>query len=300
MKSICLSRPSAAVLNPGLAFLLLPLIALSLMLAWPDLADAKRLGGGGSFGSKPSYSGGYSKPVAPSKGNPAMNQATTRPQSRFGALGGMFGGLLMGGLIGSMLFGGGFGGPGLLDLLLLGGGAFLLFKFLRARKATTNPPYAYAGPSVEPARPAGGGGGWGQQFSSQPTPSGPVMPAGVDEREFLDGAKALYTRLQNSWDRRDLDDIRQFTSPEVLAEITRQASQDPTPGRTEILMLEARVLEARTVNGETVISVLFDAMLREDGPMAQAEQIREVWHIRRDENAVSPRWILEGIQQLAI
>ncbi len=304
MKSIHLSRSSAAVLNPGLAYLLFPLIALSLFLAWPDLADAKRLGGGGSFGSKPSYSGGYSKPVSPSKSAPAMQQAAPRPQSRFGALGGMFGGLLVGGLLGSMLFGGagGFGGPGLLDLLLLGGGAFLLFKFLRARKAATAPsaPYAYAGPNVEPPRHAGSSGGWGQNFSTPPAPPAPTMPVGVDEQEFLAGAKALYTRLQNSWDRRDLDDIRQFASPEVLAEITRQASQDPTPGRTEILMVEARVLEARTMGAETVISVLFDAMLREDGPLAQAEQIREVWHIRRDEQAVNSQWTLEGIQQLAI
>lgn len=303
MKSIHLSRSSAAVLNP-VAYLLFPLIALSLFLAWPDLADAKRLGGGGSFGSKPSYSGGYSKPTTPSKSTPAMNQATPRTPSRFGALGGMFGGLLVGGLLGSMLFGGagGFGGPGLLDLLLLGGGAFLLFKFLRARKTATAPsaPYAYAGPNVEPPRHADAAGGWGQNFSTPPAPPAPTMPAGVDEQEFLAGAKALYTRLQNSWDRRDLDDIRQFASPEVLAEITRQASQDPTPGRTEILMVEARILEARTMGGETVISVLFDAMLREDGPMAQAEQIREVWHIRRDENAANAQWTLEGIQQLTI
>jgi predicted lipid-binding transport protein (Tim44 family) len=129
---------------------------------------------------------------------------------------------------------------------------------------------------------------------------GPVLPKGLDEQEFLTGAKALYTRLQASWDRRDIDDIRQFTSPEVHEEIARQATLDPAPGRTEILMLEARVLEARSAGTETVISVLLDAMLREDGPNATAEQVREVWHIRRDESASSPQWMLEGIQQLTL
>jgi predicted lipid-binding transport protein (Tim44 family) len=47
-------------------------------------------------------------------------------------LGGLLGGMLMGGLIGSLLFGGGFHGPTLIDLLLIGGGLFLLFRFLRS------------------------------------------------------------------------------------------------------------------------------------------------------------------------
>jgi len=87
---------------------------------------------------------------------------------------------------------------------------------------------------------------------------------------------------------------------EVHEEIARQATLDPAPSLTEILMLEARVLEARSEGTETVISVLLDAMLREDGPSATAEQVREVWHIRRDESASPPQWTLEGIQQLEV
>jgi predicted lipid-binding transport protein (Tim44 family) len=298
MKTVSVPRSYAAAAHPGLAYLFLPLIALTLLLfAWPDLADAKRMGGGGSFGSKPSYS----KPAAPAKDSPSMTrQATPNTPSRFGGLGGMFGGLLMGGLLGSMLFGGGFAGPGLLDILLLGTAGFLLFKFVKSRRAATanSSPYAYAGGDAP--RHDAPQGSWGFQRSEQQAQQGPVLPHGLDEQEFLAGAKALYTRLQASWDRRDLDDIRQFTSPEVHAEITRQTAHDPAPGRTEILMVEARVLEARTVGSETVISVLFDAMLREDDASAPAEQVREVWHIRRDENASAPQWTLEGIQQLAV
>ena len=65
-------------------------------------------------------------------------------------------------------------------------------------------------------------------------------------------------------------------------------------------MVEARALDVRSSGTETVISVLFDAMLREDSADAPAEQIREVWHIRRDESAPSPQWTLEGIQQMAM
>jgi len=292
------SRVSAV--NPGLAFLFFPLIALALMLSWPELADAKRFGRGGSFGSKPSYSSGYNKPVTQTRDATGMKQqAAPTTGSRFGGLGGMFGGMLMGGLIGSMLFGGGFAGPGMLDILLLGLGGFLLFRFIRARRVATanSAPHAYSGPG-DPRQNASHGG-WGQRLEPRQEQT-PVMPHGLDEQEFLTGAKALYSRLQGSWDRRDLDDISQFTSPEVHGEITRQAAQDPGQGRTEILMLDARILEARAEGSETVISVLFDAMLREDDPDAPAGQVREVWHIRRDENALSPQWVLEGIQQLAL
>ncbi|MDY0226169.1 MAG: hypothetical protein RBR38_04995 [Desulfomicrobium apsheronum] len=57
------------------------------------------------------------------------------------------------------------------------------------------------------------------------------------------------------------------------AKIARQATDDPTPGRTEILTVDARILESRTEGRETVISVLFDALLREDGPEAPSEQV---------------------------
>lgn len=302
MTNVPVPRSCAAAARPNLAYLFLPLIALTLLLfAWPDLADAKRMGGGGSFGSKPSYGSGYNKPVSPSKDSSTMaKQAAPTTSSRFGGLGGMFGGLLMGGLLGSMLFGGGFAGPGMLDILLLAMGGFLLFKFIKSRRAATanSAPYAYAG--NEETRSSGSHGGWGNQRFEPQAPQAPVLPHGLDEQEFLTGAKALYTRLQASWDRRDIDDIRQFTSPEVHEEIARQATLDPAQGRTEILMVEARVLEARAEGTETVISVLFDAMLREDDASAPAEQIREVWHIRRDENAAAPQWTLEGIQQLSV
>jgi predicted lipid-binding transport protein (Tim44 family) len=127
----------------------------------------------------------------------------------------------------------------------------------------------------------------------------PVLPAGLDESEFLAGAKALYARLQASWDRRDLGDIKGFTSPEVFSEISRQAKEDPAPGKTDILMIEARIVEAGTQGTQTVISVLYDVLLREDQSASGSAQVREVWHIRRDESAANPQWVLEGIQQLA-
>ncbi len=307
-----------------------PLLALAMLLVAVDLAEAKRVGGGKSFGSRDTYSKPYDKPTAPDRNTSTVNQQATpnqpggpaaagtpgAPAARpgmFGGLGGMFGGLLMGGLIGSMLFGGGAGagGFGILEILLLGGGAYLLFKLVMGRKkaptrqaASGGERFAYAtggNPDADRAPD-----GWGALRATTPgrdrgdTASPPVMPAGLDEAEFLAGVKALYARLQASWDKRDLDDIRQFTSPEVFSEITRQAEEDPTPGQTDILMVEARVLEAGSHGGQTVITVFFDVLLREDRTADAPNQVREVWRISRDEQAPKPSWTLEGIQQLAM
>lgn len=305
----------AAATNTFTRFFVIPLLAFALLFALSETADAKRLGGGGSFGSKPSYGSSYSKSVPPKDASMGQQQRQATPgqqaapgqpaPSRFGGMGGMLGGMLMGGLIGSMLFGGGFGGVGMFDILLLAGGAFLLFRLLRSRRAATATasasPYAYAGSAPQDTH-APTGSGWGHLGGggAQAAPSGPAMPAGVDEQEFLAGAKMLYTRLQSSWDRRDLDDIREFTSDEVYGEIARQAATDPGPSRTDILTVESRVVEARQNGSEVVISVLFDALLREDQSAAQATQTREVWHFSRDESAAKPQWTLEGIQQLDI
>lgn len=300
------------------------LLALALLLAVADPSEAKRLGGGKSFGGKPSYSKPYDAPPqksAPGKdqAQPAQQNSAARDQqaapgqqgnpapgglgSRFGGFGGMVGGLLMGGLLGSLLFGGAGGGFGLLELLLVVLGGTMLLRFLRSRQTAQaqRPAYAPAGPAAG----SGGPGGW-DALRSAPSgqgpadePASPVLPAGVDPEEFLAGAKALYGRLQASWDRRDLDDIRGFTSAEVFAEIARQAEEDPAPGSTEVLLVEARVLEVDSLGGRTVITLLFDSLLREDQAGALPAQVREVWRISRNESDPRPQWVLEGIQQLA-
>lgn len=265
-----------------------------ILITMPDLAEAKRLGGGGSFGSRPSYSKSYSKPTAPMSSPSQQAAPGAAPMGGRGMFGGLLGGMLMGGLLGSLLFGGPFSGISLMDLLLIGGGLFLLTRFLRSRQPAAQTS-ARSGMGHDSPR-----GAWDNLRSSRrpASPAAVNIPPGFDEREFLDGAKAAYTRMQASWDARDLDDLRQFTSPEVFAEVQAQAAADPEPGKTEILLLEARLLEVKTLGNQTIATVLFDTMLREDSPAAPAEQVREAWHFSRYETAGSSHWVVEGIQQL--
>ena len=103
--------------------------------------------------------------------------------------------------------------------------------------------------------------------------------------------------MQASWDKRDLDDIRQFASAEVLDEIRRQAQENPKPGKTELLLIQPRLLEVRDIDGRTVASVLYDVMMRENRA-EMTKQVRELWHFSRDADKPESFWTLEGIQQV--
>jgi predicted lipid-binding transport protein (Tim44 family) len=115
--------------------------------------------------------------------------------------------------------------------------------------------------------------------------------------EFLKGANAVYVRLQASWAKRDLQDIRQFTSDEVFGEISRQAQEDPVPGKTELLMINSRVIEVRDVDNQTIVSVLYDVMMRENEDTL-SKQVRELWHFSQEQDKPEAVWLLEGIQQV--
>jgi len=266
------------------------------------LAEARRVGGGRSFGSRPSY---QNKSVAPQKQtNPAQPQqgVAGRPGGLFGGFGGMMGGMLMGGLLGSLLFGGGmrgFGGPGLLDILVIGGGLFLLFRYLKSRRtAAQEGGMAYQGGGYQPQDRSAPGTGWGGVASREDAAvTAQVIPPGFDVEDFLKGAKAAYNRLQDSWNKRDLEDIRQFTSREVWEEIKRQAEEEPADSKTEIVLVNAKLLEVNSEGDETIASVYFDVLMRESAEEQRPKQVREVWHFSKKE-APGSFWKLEGIQQM--
>jgi len=278
-----------------------------LLYFWHDAAEAARLGGGKSFGSKPSYQRSAPattpSPASPqvSPSQPAQQRPIAGPTpSPMGRWGGMLGGLLMGGLIGSMLFGGGhaYGGPGLFDILLIGGGLFLLYRFLRARRMATASAAPAGSMSFERSPSSWGASGHTPAVEPATTAAGqPTLPPGFDAEDFLKGAKAIYTRLQASWDKRDIEDIRQFVSPEVLAEINQQIQEDPQPGKTELLLINPSILEVREVGNQTIVSALYDVMMRENGT-EMTKQVRELWHFSRDTQKPEAFWMLEGIQQV--
>lgn len=302
-------------MNKILKFFLIPLVAITLTATAVDYASAKRFGGGRSFGGSKSYSNSYSKPVRQQSTRQSMNSAanSTNKRPRLGGFGGFLGGMLAGSLLGSLFFGHPFSGGGFMDILLIGLLAFFALKFFRGRKRATDYAGQGAGLSYGGAGPnsnmnmnstdygsssarssaEASWGNLGAQASSSQEPEISV-PAGFNTDEFLKGAKLSYTRLQKSWDTKDFNDVSQFVTPAVLSEIKAQAAQDPNPSQTDILMLDARLLEVQEQGDQTIATVYFDALLREERG-GSSEQVREVWHFLSHSGGM---WLLDGIQQL--
>ncbi len=306
------------------------LMAMALLLASMHEAEAKRMGGGKSFGSKPSYSAPYQRSTTPnSAGQPTrsasqqqaatQNQAARQGLASRGGLMGLLGGLALGGLLGSLFFGGAFENINLMDMLLFAGLGFLAYKFLSARarqqtQAAAGTAYGRSSydNSSQPAEMAGNPkagpnaagfntdllfGKGSQQTATGPNQQQPAnIPAGFDQSAFLAGAESAFRHLQASWDSRDLASIRGLTTDKVFAEIQDQLRASHAPNKTEILKLTPELLEVREVGNELEAVVLFDSIMREDD--AETNQVREVWTFTKPVNSKQPKWFLDGIQQL--
>jgi predicted lipid-binding transport protein (Tim44 family) len=271
-------------------------LAVGLTLMSMGEADAKRLGGGRSFGSRPSYSEPYRapsgmNPAAPSQ-QPGYQAAQRTPASalpgqtpRRNGLMGMLGGL---------------------DILLFAGVAFLLFKLFSARRPQpgATPAGGYAPAPVaddgayqrQSAATASGfntdllfGGGQGPAVAAS-------LPADFDQAAFLTGAKAAYARMQQAWDQGDVGELRALATDKMFGELQDQLRQrGSASGRTELETVDLRILAVRDIGSDREASVLFDVMMREDG--GDVARVREVWHFVRPRASKQPTWFLDGVQQ---
>lgn len=254
-------------------------------------AQAKRFGGGKSFGMQRSIQA-PSRPATPQ--NPGMApQAPAR--GMFGGMGGMLAGLAAGGLLGALLFGGAFDGIKPMDILIFAGIALAIFMVMRAmRRKQTPQPLAYAGGHPAPDyTPLGGGA---EPVFSRNASVTKTLPQGTSEADFLHGAKAAFVRLQAAWDSQDLSDIRRFTTPEIYGEIAVQIEESEARNQTEVVTLEAQLLDAALEDDRYVASVRFDGLIKE-GPQDTAQQVGEIWHFIKPVNSDNPVWYVAGIEQ---
>jgi predicted lipid-binding transport protein (Tim44 family) len=255
-------------------------------------ADARRLGGGRSVGAQRSVTAPPAstpaKPAqqaAPQQANP---QAAPQPQpSRWGMLGGILGGLAIGGLLGYL-----FGGNGLMGLLLVALLAIAVIAGLRA----------FARRRAEAARPMQLAG-FGDETVAAPPPSQSTavtraesarIPAGFDTAGFLRAAKMNFIKLQMANDAGRIDDIREFTTPELYDELRR----DMTAGaqQTDVVALNADLLELQSEKDKYWASVRFSGMVRET-PGTEPVGFEEVWNLVKPADG-SSGWLLAGIQQM--
>src|SRR5437879_6830776 len=162
-------------------------LALAALLALQAGEACARAGSGGSRGSRSSSTPARPAPTSPTNpSSPSRQLASPTPapaQPSRGWMGGLMGGLAgfaLGGLLGSMLFGGfghGFGGGiGLFEILLIGAGLFLLFRFMSARRQQ-QPAYATAGAPYDSGSSYAGGSAYGGDAPREAATQEPTAPA---------------------------------------------------------------------------------------------------------------------------
>jgi predicted lipid-binding transport protein (Tim44 family) len=266
--------------NKIIAFALTLLLGAGLLA---DEASAKRFGGGKSFGKQREQITQPATPTAPGAGAPAPTSPTPAGGRSWA---GPLAGLAAGGLLGALFFGGAFDGIKAIDIAMMVLLAFAVMFVLRALRRPQ--PMQYAGlPGQAPVpQPVAGGGASG------------TRPAWFEDEPFLRAAKGHFIRLQDAYDRGDLNDIREYTTPEIFAEISLQIQErGAARNKTDVVQLDANIVDVVTEGDQVIASVRFGGLIREEEGAA-AQPFGEIWHIQKSANDRNAPWFVAGIQQV--
>lgn len=266
-------------------------------------AEARRMGGGKSFGKQRQSLNQQSTPNQQQSPTPA--QSPTAPAGGGSKWGGALAGLAAGGLLAALFMGGAFDGINMVDiimLLLIAGGVFFIIRMMRKpRAAESVQRMQYSGMNTttqgNAATPP-----WSSATESTADNGQvhrPNIPPGFQVEPFLRNAKMSFIRLQAANDVGDLNDIREYTTPEMFAEISMQTQErGNVEQKSEVTFIDAKLLDVETSEDSAIASVRFTGQMREL-PDGEPEDFDEVWHVEKnlkDSNAV---WLLAGIQQVA-
>lgn len=127
------------------------------------------------------------------------------------------------------------------------------------------------------------------------------IPAGFDTDGFLTAAKRNFVTLQDAWDRADIGTLRSMMTDGMVGEIRQQLAEREThtggqPNKTEVVMLDAKLLGIEELPDAYLASVEFSGMIRED-VSAGPSPFREVWNMTKDTKG-SSGWLVAGVQAL--
>jgi predicted lipid-binding transport protein (Tim44 family) len=304
--------------------------ALCLSLISLDV-EAKRLGGGSNAGMKravPQQPHDASRPLpasptaapqqaaAPAAIPPAPAAAPKR--SWMGPIAGLAAGLGIAALASHFGMGGALANG--MTMILLAVGAMLLIGFVMRRfsagnSQAQNTQFAGAGAGAGAGASYGAPAPFPQQTAPQsaspaaytPATSAPVSNAapladdGFDVAGFEQIAKRVFIRLQAANDAGDQADLRRFTTPEMYGVVQQELlDRKGAKQSTEVLQLDARVIDRAEEHGQQIVSVRFWGLIREQSEAA-AENFDEVWHLVRPLDGSRPAgdWAIAGIQTTA-
>lgn len=283
-------------------FLLGLCLALSSLTMIVTDAEAARLGSGRSVGMQRNTTAVQqgSTTQRPMQAAPNAAPATpAQPQKRnwLGPLAGLAAGLGIAALLSH--FGMGEAVGNFLMIALLGFAALFVIRMLMRRKETpANNSLQYAG-GANPMAYNAQEPAYGNTAANSYAPEQqfvPNLPAGFDAEGFERTAKVNFLRLQAANDKGDLNDIREFTTPEMYAEIKLDIdARKGASQQTDVVSLDAQLLEVITEGNRHIASVRFSGLIRESAQGA-AEPFNEVWNLVKAAEG-NQGWQVAGIQQ---
>lgn len=298
-------------------------------------AGGGKSGGMGSRGSK-TYNA-PSKPSQPSQSSPSQVNRQQQPvtpapvaqPSRWGGFMGMLAGGILGGLIGNMLFSsfahggmgsGGYGGPGLFDIILIGLIIYLVYRFFIKKKQQQEP--AYAGNYQY----SGQGYGQQSQIPTYDTSAQPVydtanedlqrgishirqLDAYFDEKKFKEITTDIFFKVQAAWMARNMSPVREVLTSEMYNLMTEEVDKLKQQGRINrlenIAIRTIEITEAWQEEGKDFITVEINANVLDyvtdeanrliEGSNTEPVKFTEYWTFTR--LAGPNRWQLSAIQQ---
>ena len=128
------------------------------------------------------------------------------------------------------------------------------------------------------------------------------VPSGFDVEGFLGAAKRNFITLQDAWDQSDIPTLRSMMTDEMLGEIRSQLAEREShasgahPNKTDVVMLEAKLLGIEDLGDGYMASVEFSGMIKED-PSQSPGPFREVWNMTKAKDGRSG-WLVAGLQAL--
>ena len=305
----------------------LSLVAVALVVGLSTVAleaeAAKRMGSGKSMGMQrqAATDKAHATPNNATAASPAAGAAAAPSRSWMGPIAGLAAGLGIAALASHLGF-----GSELASLVMMGLVFFAVMLavgfFMRKRAGATSSPtappgmqYARVGmpnqrnaddaehstPAYKVAMPpedcvpgqgyAGGsavGSGSRQRF----------VPADFDAVGFERNAKVNFIRLQASYDAGNLDDLREFTTPEMFAELKMDiAERGASAQKSDVASIHAEVIDVEQESERYVVSVRFTGVIHFEGDTLD-ENFDEIWHLTKPIQN-SGGWIVSGIQQNA-
>jgi len=312
------------------------LIVLLMLISLIPQESQARAGGGRSMGSRGSRS--FATPGAPpsSPYRQGASQQTARPSSPppyqapqpagggfFRNMGGGILGGIAGGLLGGMLFrslglggmgGAGGGGMGIFAILLLGGIAYLIYRFIKGKREATparqnvyplddyREPSRYQAASQTPISPA-------DDLATGLAQIRQVDPS-FDEQRFTDQVMDIFFKIQSAWMNRDLLPAGALLTSEIRRtlqdDIDRLLKNKQVNHLENIAVRKVEIVEAWQESGQDYITALLYANLLDyttddttgqivEGSKTEPVKFEEYWTVTRP--AGSKQWQLSAIGQ---